>query len=181
MRLLSEYRKVFKQFNAYSMDRVMVRYHDSIVTACRRFGVRSILNYGSGHDTWYQRYGYELGVRYKGWEPALGHRWRFPVQSFDMVLCVDVLEHIHADDLRWVVRELFDTSRKLVFATVSTRAAVLRLPNGENGHVTVRPYEWWQGLFRGQARGRNFVVLDKPDRYSEALGTWTTKWQAMSR
>jgi tetratricopeptide (TPR) repeat protein len=67
--------------------------------------------------------------------------------SYNAVICTDVLEHCDAQDLPWIIRELFALANKAVFATIATYPAVKHLPNGENAHCTLESSDWWSRLF----------------------------------
>ena len=64
-------------------------------------------------------------------------------RKFDLVVCIDVLEHIPQADLPRIIKEIFDYSGKYVFATAAVNKAGKTLPNGMNAHATVQPEEWW--------------------------------------
>jgi hypothetical protein len=64
---------------------------------------------------------------------------------------VDVLEHCAAEDLPWIVDELFAHARHFVFANVASYPAAKALPNGDNAHVTQRREAWWKALFSSVA------------------------------
>lgn len=72
--------------------------------------------------------------------------------SYDAVICTDVLEHCDAQDLPWIIRELFALASKAVFATIATYPAVKHLPNGENAHCTLEAADWWSRLFVNAAK-----------------------------
>lgn len=72
--------------------------------------------------------------------------------SYDAVICTDVLEHCDAQDLPWIIRELFALASKTVFATIATYPAVKHLPNGENAHCTLEAADWWSRLFVDAAK-----------------------------
>jgi len=65
----------------------------------------------------------------------------FDVNTFDLVYCTDVLEHIPEADVDVAIKELVRVSNKYIFSTISTVPAVccpeLKL------HETVKPVEWW--------------------------------------
>ena len=92
------------------------------------------------------------------------------VVSFDLVVCIDVLEHIPQADLPRIIKEIFDYSGKYVFATAAVNKAGKTLPNGMNAHATVQPEEWWNKLFEPY-KGR--FTLDfttkKPKRQSSDI------------
>lgn len=61
--------------------------------------------------------------------------------SFDLVYCTEVLEHIPESDVHTVIGELVRVSKKYIFVTISTAPSVF-YPE-LNLHETVRPKEWW--------------------------------------
>lgn len=128
----------------------------------QRFGARHLLDYGSGKGEQYKATNISLhgvvGVwpslkDYWGvdevtcYEPATGAPADGVAGQYDGVICVDVLEHCAAEDLPWVVEELFAHARRFVFANVASYPAAKVLPNGDNTHVTQRREYWWKALF----------------------------------
>lgn len=61
----------------------------------------------------------------------------------DLVVCIDVLEHIEPAALEAVLDDLQALTRRALFLLISTRPAVAVLPDGRNAHLIVRPAEWW--------------------------------------
>lgn len=127
-----------------------------------RFGAQTLLDYGSGKGEQYAATNITLpgvaGVwpslkQYWGvsdvtcYEPGATQGQAVPEGSFDGVICVDVLEHCHIEDLPWIVDELFAHARHFVFANVASYPAAKQLPNGDNSHVTQRREQWWRALF----------------------------------
>ena len=120
---------------------------------------RSVLDYGAGKGVQYRLPIQVDGVDYPSichfwggvtiacYEPALNGRKSLPAESFDGVVCTDVLEHIPQQDIPWVIEEIFSHARRFVFASIACYPAMARLPNGENAHVTIRSPEWWKGVF----------------------------------
>jgi len=78
------------------------------------------------------------------YEPA---RYIDQRRKADAVLCFDLLEHMFIADLQSTVREMFCLADRLLVVNTACYAARSLLPNGENAHVTVRPAQWWKGLF----------------------------------
>lgn len=128
----------------------------------RRFrqelGARSLLDYGGGRGAQYDlgaiTVGGEtfsgpkayLGIdRVASFDP--GFNRELPSGAFDLVICVDALEHCDRQDLPWIVRQLFENARLGVFANVASYAAAKTLPSGENAHCTVENAPWWMALF----------------------------------
>lgn len=73
--------------------------------------------------------------------------WGRPLTAF---FSCDVFEHLPLGALRDLLRRLCKhAGLAKVFVALATRHATKTLPNGLNAHLTVRPPEWWQGLFDG--------------------------------
>jgi hypothetical protein len=126
-----------------------------------RHGSTSLLDYGAGKARYYtqpqtflQAAGerctamlkpYWNDIEINTYEPALGDK--LPERQFDCVVNADVLEHIYAGDIPWVVNEMFSLARHFVFCNIACYPAVARLPSGENAHIMVRPPDYWRGIF----------------------------------
>jgi hypothetical protein len=89
---------------------------------------------------------YDPGVPEFSAEPISG--WKF-----DLVMCTDVLEHIPAQDIPWVLDRLFSSASKVVFAAVDTRPAKKTFDDGTNTHVCLQSEDWWADQFE-EARRR---------------------------
>ena len=146
-----------------------------------QFELISMLDYGGGQGMQYQLENLKdvSGERFANIAAYLGvdtvdvydagrpDTERFLAQKYDAVICTDVLEHCDKQDLPWIVRELFGSARKAVFATIATYPAVKHLPNGENAHCTLESSDWWSALFVDAARDfpdinyGYLVVMDK--------------------
>jgi hypothetical protein len=131
-----------------------------------RFGSKTLLDYGSGKGEQYRAANITLhgvagvwpGLRqYWGvdevvcYEPTQAQAPEGPQGQYDGVICIDVLEHCAAEDLPWIVDELFAHARHFVFANVASYPAAKVLPNGDNAHVTQRRDSWWKALFSSVA------------------------------
>jgi hypothetical protein len=83
------------------------------------------------------------------YDPCHEPHSRLPAEQFDGVISTDVMEHCPEEDLPWIVDEMFSYARKFVFANIASYPAMMILPNGENAHITLRPFDWWRTLFAG--------------------------------
>jgi hypothetical protein len=137
-------------------------------------GARTVLDYGCGKG-----YQYDLprvmipGVGecdgvidywdiddVRCYDPCVARFSRLPEGKSDGVISTDVLEHCAEDDIPWIVAEMFSFANLFVFASVACYPAKTTLPNGENAHATVRPFEWWKEVF-GAAGSRHPQVTSK--------------------
>ncbi len=128
-----------------------------------KLGARSLLDYGGGRGAQYrlgeittdeQRFASSLD--YLGIEEAVcfdpGVGAELPTQQFDLVICIDALEHCDRLDLPWIVRGLFQRARLGVFANIACYPARKILPNGENAHCTIEEAPWWMEVFAAAAK-----------------------------
>lgn len=116
-----------------------------------------ILDYGSGkghqylvnriHEEWDVRlpYCYDIGIA--------GLRER-PQGMFDGIICNDVLEHIHPDDVDEILEDIFSFIKKekecFVYLGIDTRPARKVFVgsgtdyDGQQVHLSIREPEWWE-------------------------------------
>ncbi len=64
-------------------------------------------------------------------------------KNYDLVISIDVLEHIPRQDIDWVLNRIFSISKKYVFLNVACYYANALLPNGSNAHINVNNKDWW--------------------------------------
>lgn len=62
----------------------------------------------------------------------------------DLVVCIDVLEHIEFDNLPAVLEDLRKLTKNALFVVISTCAAMKTLPDGRNAHLIVESGDWWR-------------------------------------
>ncbi len=135
-------------------------------------GAASLLDYGSGKGRQYAMQNVNIpgdGVRESVqdywnvdfvhcYDPAYPPFSKRPEGRFGGVIATDVLEHCPAEDMAWIIDDLFDYAELFVFAHIACYPAQKHLPNGENAHCTIKPEAWWQDLFRAAAARRQGVA-----------------------
>ena len=146
----------------------------------RKNKIKNLLDYGSGKGDRYfnkSEFGNETypplekywGIKSTLYDPGVPHPK--PVgKKFDMVISIDVLEHIPIEDLGWVVEEIFEFSEKIVFINVACYPAQRTFSDDSNVHVSLFHPMWWYGFITKIALDHNkkcFIVCssfedDKP-------------------
>ncbi|MDC1047079.1 class I SAM-dependent methyltransferase [Alphaproteobacteria bacterium] len=118
--------------------------------------IKNLLDYGSGKGDRYfnnSEFGNEAypplekywNINSTLYDPGVPHPK--PVgEKFDMVISIDVLEHIPLEDLGWVIEEIFYFSKKIIFINVACYAAERTFSDGSNVHVSLFPPMWWYGF-----------------------------------
>ena len=106
-----------------------------------------LLDYGCGHNrSLMETFKPERPCKVQCYDPGVPEFSGAPEPS-EMVVCIDVMEHIEPDCLEDVLDHLEYLTEKVLYATVCTQLAVKKLPDGRNAHLIVQPYEWWLPKF----------------------------------
>ena len=133
-----------------------------------------LLDYGCGHNLSLQKnLRPQKEFSYQAYDPGVPEFAEEPDTS-QMVVCIDVLEHIEPECLEEVLDHLEMLTEQVLFATVHTGPAGKVLPDGRNAHLIQKPSEWWLPKFMERfqlhgfhARGNGFeVILIANDYYS---------------
>lgn len=83
--------------------------------------------------------------------------------SFDVVTCIDVMEHVEEDKVPAVLAHIATLTSKRAYFLIATSPAIERLPDGRNAHITVHPLNWWETRLRD-----HFSIVQ--------VGKTTPKW-----
>jgi hypothetical protein len=162
----SEMHQNEKYFPGFSISKHVARVAE-LVQQCQP---SRILDYGSGkgfqylvrrvHEKWggMLPYCYDVGVRQLSTKPE---------GKFEFIICTDVMEHIEEQDLHEVISDILNSSATVctAFFSISTVPARKEFPDGRNLHVTVRPKEWWEAVFKRYQRDglRIELAFEKSD------------------
>lgn len=105
--------------------------------------VDELLDYGCGHRlSLRETLKPTRAIRYQAYDPAVPEYSGEPEPS-EMVVCIDVLEHIEPELLDNVLDHLESLTKRVLFATIATGPAGKNLPDGRNAHLIQKPSEWW--------------------------------------
>ena len=154
--------------NTYNGYSTMV-FADFIKKIIEKNECKTLLDYGSGKGDRYFNESVFLNKKY----PPLKSFWNIETtlfdpgvpypkptnKKFDIVISIDVLEHIPVNDLSWVIKEIFNFSNKIVFFNIACHPANAKLPDGNNAHVSVYPPLWWAGFISSIAIDLNAKFL----------------------
>ena len=117
--------------------------------------IKSMLDYGCGKGFYYSNPSNMHGEKIL----SLRDYWKIDIdlydpcyeknsfydesKKYDLVISIDVLEHIPEQDIDWVLERIISTAKKYVFINVACYPAVALLPNGENAHININDHRWW--------------------------------------
>lgn len=105
----------------------------------------SILDYGAGKQRLKPGL-YENGYKgtYTAYDPAMPEISKLKKGKYDLLACIDVLEHIEPDYIDNVLDHMLENTHKFGFFTISTRPAIKTLPDGRNAHLIQEKFHWWK-------------------------------------
>lgn len=104
---------------------------------------RSILDYGCGQSLFLDVLDIGNDVHLLRYDPAIPDFDTLPAEPADLLINIDVLEHIPEDDIDTVLSEMKTACRDAILV-IDTVPAKHTLPDGRNAHLTIRPADWWQ-------------------------------------
>lgn len=100
------------------------------------------LDYGCGKGRLAEALSPDRNLKLMQYDPAVEEFSGDP-EPMELVVCLDVLEHIEPDLLDNVLDDIKRLANRYVFLTIHTGPAVKTLPDGRNAHLTQQDYEWW--------------------------------------
>lgn len=142
----------FAQIDQYRQMHVVSTYGNSsirtapyLIPQIRFLRPSSVIDYGCGQSALpdaIKAAGVDYVYRYDPAVPAYAQR---PDRVFDLLICVDVLEHVPEPELSSVLSDIRSLAHNAMLI-IDTKPARQFLPNGRNAHATVRPIAWWRDL-----------------------------------
>lgn len=131
--------------------------HRQYLRQMRRLGFESFLDVGTGRgesldDATEEGYtlvsGFEVIDDLCDWPRVVKiegiHKLPAADDSYDLVSCNDVFEHILEGDVRAGISELIRVAKRRVYMTVAWFEAGFGREQGIELHVTRKPLHWWQ-------------------------------------
>ncbi|WP_250398915.1 methyltransferase domain-containing protein [Synechococcus sp. MU1648] len=106
----------------------------------------SFLDYGTGKGKLIQyiRESMKSNITITGYDPAVQEFATIPTGKFDIVSCLDVLEHVELDSIDHVLNEINDLTNNFCYLVIDLQPAVKTLADGRNAHILLAPPDWWQ-------------------------------------
>ena len=144
---LDVYHQTHLKRTDYFRGNSLVGYISEIKGLIDHSNIKTCLDYGCGQaKAWsfhnlQQLFGLEKITLF---DPGVDKYSSRPVEQADLVLCIDVLEHVPEKFVDEVLSDICSFAKKAIFLNISTRPASKRLVDGTNAHATVKPKQWWQ-------------------------------------
>ena len=143
------YQKLHKDNNSFGARKNaggLTHNMGSSIKALYKQNVRSILDYGTGKGNFVLSLRESLGDQYviDGYDPAVKEWSNKPTGKYDIVTCIDVLEHLEHDTIDEIIFEIQEKTNLFSFLLIDLQPAVQYLANGRNAHTLLAPHDWWQ-------------------------------------
>ena len=128
--------------------RTTIKNKEKIHEVIKRVNPYNVLDYGCGKGWQYTREKVhkEWGIPMpKLYDPYMKEYAKLPGVSskyFDLILCVDVMEHILPEEVDTVLHEIFFLGNFSYFH-IDTKPAIKKFSDGTNFHVSIHSQDWW--------------------------------------
>lgn len=146
MDLIDQYKKLHedpKRFWGASFN----RHGDLLRPYIKKYGIESILDFGSGKGDQYKEQGlhrkYFHGIKPRLYDPAVEGINKLPKKSFDMVFSTDVLEHLEYEDLDATLNLIYSRATKFVYHGIANWETGRLLDDGRDMHIIQEDIHWW--------------------------------------
>ena len=148
----------------------LAEYKHNVFNLIKENNIKTILDYGCGkakfHSILFNNKkvpGSPMGIDVTAYDPAVPEFANKPTGQYDLVLCVDVMEHVQEDKVEEVIKDIFTFSNK-VFLTITCYPATQILLNGKNAHYTIKEPDWWKEKLKPYDGSYISIFQTKPDR-----------------
>ena len=145
--LIEAYKEKHKG-SQFSRGTALLKHIPEISRLCALLGCHNILDYGCG-KAWFWNLEHWKAmfadkVRHvELYDPAIPEYDDMPSGRFDMVVCTDVIEHIHPEQTDDFLKTIFLFARRCVFLNISTKPAKKTFEDGTNVHINLRTRDQW--------------------------------------
>lgn len=120
--------------------------------------IEAVLDYGCGKGDFKRAMrGTRIAVR--EYDPAIPGK-DVPPGPADLVLCVDVMEHVELEHVAAVIDHVLTLSNRVALFSICIVEGSRRLPDGRPAHITVRGDGWWAAQLEAAALRHGFTVYE---------------------
>lgn len=169
MLISEDYRRLNAEKHANKKDYGRLAWHlaPTIETICANNGFNSILDYGCGKGTLSEALK-DSSLKVSEYDPAVPGKDSDPMAE-DLVVCIDVMEHVEPELLDNVLNHISQLSRVAAYFVIDNGPAKAVLSDGRNAHLIVENVEWWKGRL---GRFFNLGVCDHIDGFDGLDGKY---------
>ena len=117
-----------------------------------QFGCTSLLDHGTGKGGLVHSIKKQLQDKLKidGYDPAVEEYSTKPIDRYDIVTSVDVLEHIGIGEIDCILHEISQLTERFFFFCIDLLPATKRTKDNRNAHFLIAPSDWWIQKIKNQ-------------------------------
>lgn len=138
--ITDEYKELNKELHKTNLayGTTSINYVDDVLNLYKTIEAKSLLDYGCGKGYLAKLLDFPI------WEydPAIAGKDELP-RPADLVVCIDVLEHIEPELLDSVLGHIQSCTKKLVYFVIDTKLAQKTLSDNRNTHLIIENLDWW--------------------------------------
>lgn len=138
-----ENRRLHQVDETYGAEGYLWAYH--VAGIARMEFCVSILDYGAGKGT-LARTLRQVGFDCAEYDPGYLGKESLPAPA-DLVVCLDVMEHIEPDCVDAVVDHLALLAQHKLFVVISTKLSKRKMADGRDTHISLHDDGWWMKKF----------------------------------
>ena len=119
---------------------------DTALNRMHELGIcNSVIDYGTGKGLLVRRLREKLpkSINVEGYDPAVDEWMKRPSKPSDILVCLDVLEHIEMNSIDAVLNDIRNLTTNFCYLVIDLQPAVKKLADGRNAHILLAPPEWW--------------------------------------
>lgn len=147
---------------------------------CSNFSINNFLDYGCGKNgliNLLKKYEHFRSIEFTGYDPAVDQYSVKPNKPFDIVTCIDVLEHVSRQEIPKTLSEIDGLTRGFFFFAIDLIPAKKTLADDRNAHITLAPADWWCQQITTQFSHTRFFQAGKfesEEKFPLHLFGWAT-------
>ena len=108
--------------------------------------VTRFLDYGCGQNglvNLLRKYDGFESIEFNSFDPAIKKYSENPCGEFDILTCIDVLEHISRGQITYILDNISNLTRGFFFFAIDLVPAFKTLSDKRNAHILLAPPDWW--------------------------------------
>lgn len=166
MVITEDYRKLQQELHKNpDYGRASLYFAPLVKEVIEQYEIESLSDYGAGKKVLWEALG--RPDNYFPYDPAFPEYGE--AQTADLVVCIDVLEHIEPELIDNVLDDLKRLVTKFGFFSIHLGAARKFLADGRNAHLIQKPPEWW-----AEKLVARFTVIEMASHEICGKGLWVT-------
>ena len=160
----SQMKELHSTSESFGVGSVTAKHYKVIADLIRKIGVASVLDYGCGKGNLLEYFGEKMPeLKVDGFDIASEKYATLSDETYDMVVCLDVMEHVEFGAISNVLMEIRTRTRKIFVCSIANYTAGKVLSDGRNAHLTQLPFSTWFALLSGFFRVDQFLRTGKAE------------------